>query len=94
MRYRIVRTKQYERDVKHMEKMGRYDLYKLDAVLDVLAAGKKLHSQHRDHRLQGIYRAFRECRITSDWLLVYRHDGHRLILFLTRTGRHTDVFEE
>lgn len=94
MRYRVVRTKQYERDVRHVKKMGRYDLRRLDAVIDILAAGKQLHPQHRDHKLQGKYRAFKECRIESDWLLVYRHDEDRLILFLIRTGRHTDLFEE
>ena len=28
-----------------------------------------------------------------DWLLVYRVDGEDLILFLFRTGSHTDLFD-
>ena len=36
---------------------------------------------------------FRECHIRPDWLLVYRVDGEDLILFLFRTGSHTDLFD-
>ncbi|WP_299296933.1 type II toxin-antitoxin system mRNA interferase toxin, RelE/StbE family, partial [uncultured Mobiluncus sp.] len=36
---------------------------------------------------------FRECHIKPDWLLIYRIDGNRLILFLNRTGSHADLFE-
>ena len=35
----------------------------------------------------------RECHIRPDWLLVYRVDGEDLILFLFRTGSHTDLFD-
>jgi len=34
----------------------------------------------------------RECHITPDWLLIYEVDGDELILYLTRTGSHSDLF--
>lgn len=30
--------------------------------------------------------------ITPDWLLVYEIDGKKLLLYLTRTGTHSDLF--
>lgn len=51
-----------------------------------------LAAQHHDHRLSGNYSAFRECHIEPDWLLLYRQDEKELILFLFRTGSHSDLF--
>jgi len=31
--------------------------------------------------------------ITPDWLLVYEIDNGELILYLTRTGTHSDLFQ-
>ena len=30
--------------------------------------------------------------IRPDWLLIYEVDGDELILYLTRTGSHSDLF--
>ncbi|HJD32133.1 MAG TPA: type II toxin-antitoxin system YafQ family toxin [Candidatus Eisenbergiella stercorigallinarum] len=34
----------------------------------------------------------RECHITPDWLLIYEIHEKDLILLLTRTGTHSDLF--
>ena len=60
---------------------------------DQLAAGQPLPDKNRDHALTGDSIGFRECHIRPDWLLVYRVDGEDLILFLFRTGSHTDLFD-
>ena len=45
---------------------------------------------NKDHNLTGNYAGFRECHVTTDWLLIYRHsDGY---LELYRTGTHSDLF--
>ena len=44
------------------------------------------------HQLVGDYGGCRECHIAPDWLLVYEIDGTELILYLTRTGTHSDLF--
>ncbi|MCI8606023.1 MAG: type II toxin-antitoxin system mRNA interferase toxin, RelE/StbE family [Hungatella sp.] len=32
---------------------------------------------NKDHNLTGNYAGFRECHVTTDWLLIYRHsDGY------------------
>lgn len=69
------------------------DLDALNAIVDQLAAGQPLPDKNRDHALTGDSIGFRECHIRPDWLLVYRVDGEDLILFLFRTGSHTDLFD-
>ena len=49
--------------------------------------------KNRDHSLTGDYIGFRECHIQPDWLLVYRVDDEELMLFLSRTGTHSDLFD-
>ena len=74
--------------------MGRRgkDPSKLQAVLDKLVNQESLEAHHRDHRLTGNYRDYRECHIESDWLLIYRTTATELSL--VRTGTHSDLFKE
>ena len=65
----------------------------INAIVDQLAAGQPLPDKNRDHALTGDSIGFRECHIRPNWLLVYRVDGEDLILFLFRTGSHTDLFD-
>ena len=64
----------------------------LQQVINVLAAPAVLPPKNKDHCLTGSYVPHRECRIQPDWLLIYEVDGNELILYLTRTGSHSDLF--
>ena len=68
---------------------------KLDNTITLLASGKPLPPQYRDHQLKGNLKDDRECHVEGlpDWLLTYRKDKNRLILLLTGTGTHADLFE-
>ena len=81
----------FKRDFKRIVKRG-YDTRLLETVVDILASGKPLPDEYKDHDLQGDYKGCRECHITSDWLLVYEINKNTLILYLTRTGTHSDLF--
>ena len=48
--------------------------------------------ENRDHDLTGNWRGHRECHIQPDWLLIYRIEGDVLVLTLSRTGTHSDLF--
>lgn len=87
----IVLSNQFRKDLKLASKRG-YDLDLLNEVVDKIAAGTALPEKNRDHELTGNYIGFRECHIQPDWLLVYKIDNHELILFLSRTGTHSDLF--
>ena len=87
----IVLSNQFKKDLKLIVKRG-YKLEKLNKVVDKLASNIKLENKYRDHSLTGNYTGFRECQVEPDWLLVYRIYGNELILFLSRTGTHLDLF--
>ena len=89
--YRIRPTRKFQKDVKRLKKRG-YDLSSLTNVIQILADGKNLPPQNRDHALSGNYAGFRECHIAPDWLLIYEISEDTLFLYLTRTGSHSDLF--
>lgn len=64
----------------------------LQEVVDLLASGETLPDKYRDHSLTGDYNGYRECHVLPDWLLIYRIENDFLILGLTRTGTHSDLF--
>jgi len=51
-----------------------------------------LPEKNKDHALSGNWSGHREYHITPDWLLVYKLNVDILILTLTRTGAHSDLF--
>jgi len=91
MSLKVVWTTKFKRDYKRAMKRG-LDMNRLDEVIRTLAAGRELAVAHRDHALGGEWRGHRECHVQPDWLLIYYVDGERLVLTLTRTGTHGDLF--
>lgn len=91
MTYRIRPTSKFQKDLKRVERRG-YEISLLSDVIKRLAAGELLPPKYKDHALTGDYKGCRECHITPDWLLVYQIHDEELILILTRTGTHSDLF--
>lgn len=89
--YKLRPTGRFEKDIKRLKKRG-YDMALLSSVLRLLAAGEPLPPKNRDHALTGNFSGCRECHIAPDWLLIYELDGENLLLYLTRTGTHSDLF--
>ena len=81
----------FKRDYKRIVKRG-YDTRLLEKVIEMLAEQKPLPEKFRDHDLTGKYKGCRECHILPDWLLVYEVNNDELILYLIRTGSHSDLF--
>ena len=92
MTYRVKTTKQFDRDVERLRKQ-RFDLGELQAVVDLLIAGEVLPARYKDHALKGSLKAFRECHIVPDWLLIYMLKKKELILVLSRTGTHGELLK-
>ena len=91
MTYKIRPTARFQKDLKRVQRRG-YDMALLTEVIRILAAGETLPKSNRDHSLAGEYYGCRECHIAPDWLLIYEISGEDLILYLTRTGMHSDLF--
>lgn len=91
MKYAVKPTSKFQRDLKRAQKRG-YDISLLTDIIKKLANGEPLPEKNKDHSLSGDYAGCRECHITPDWLLIYEIDNGELILYLTRTGTHSDLF--
>lgn len=84
-------TTAFKRDYKRILRRG-LPAEKLHAVVARLREGLPLPPANRDHGLSGDFSGHRECHIAPDWLLVYKIHANLLILELTRTGSHADLF--
>jgi mRNA interferase YafQ len=87
-------SKTFRRSVRRVAKR-EYDMVKLEHTITLLATGDLLPPNYKDHPLKGSYQGYRECHVEgeNDWLLVYQKDDAKLILILTVTGTHTDLFD-
>lgn len=91
MSYEVKPSNQFKKDLKLAAKRG-YKIELLTEVIKKLANGEVLASKYKDHQLSGNFDSYRECHITPDWLLIYQISDNELILYLTRTGTHSDLF--
>jgi mRNA interferase YafQ len=87
-------TTRFRRNRRLLIKRG-YDMSKLEVTIDLLLKGDPMPPEYRDHTLKGNYVGYRECHVggEGDWLLVYKIHEDKLILVLTETGTHADLFE-
>ena len=93
MRMTIVPTNRFKKDLKKVVKRGN-DLRKINIVISKIANYEALDKKHQDHPLGGNWIGYRECHIEPDWLLIYKIENDFCVLTLTRTGSHSDLFEQ
>jgi len=84
-------SNRFKRDYSLLIRRG-YDVARLDAVIVSLLRQVSLEPKHRDHPLKGKWHGFRGCHVADDWVLIYKIDGGRLKLMLSRTGTHADIY--
>lgn len=87
----VAYTAQFKKDYKRAIKRN-LDINLLDDVIRALSHGEPLPVEKRDHALAGNWIGYRECHIQPNWLLVYYVENATLVLTLTRTGTHSDIF--
>lgn len=90
-KYTIKYTTQFKKDYK-LAKRRNMNLELLKNIITRLANGEPLEEKYKDHSLSGEWSGHRECHILPDWLLVYRIENDVLVLTLSRTGTHSDLF--
>lgn len=91
MKYKIIATKRFEKDVKRCKKRN-LPMDKLKKVILLREEFGKLPSEYKQHKLSGQYAGSWECHIMPDWLLIWTQDDDELVLVMTNTGSHSDVF--
>ena len=91
MKYKIIFTKKFDRDIKNLKKQNK-DLTELFKVINDISFGIVLDRKYNDHKLLGNFQDYRECHIENDFLLVYKIEKDKLILILYRAGTHSEIF--
>ena len=81
----------FKKDYKKILKR-HLNIHDMETVMDMLANEQPLPEKYKDHALSGNFKGCRECHIQPDWLLIYEINNNELILYLTRTGSHSDLF--
>ncbi len=90
-KYNINYTSTMKKDLKRAEKRG-YNMKEIAEIIFKLANDEPLEERYHDHSLEGNWEGHRELHICSDWLLIYQKKDNLLILELSRTGTHSDLF--
>ena len=91
MKYKVIPTNKFKKKYKLALKRGK-KIEKLHEVVELLVKDLDLPASLCDHELKGNWKNHRELHIESDWLLIYQKIEDLLILELTRTGSHADLF--
>lgn len=93
MTYGIRRTTQFKKDFNSCVKRG-LDINDFLVVIDLLQVGAVLPEKYQDHPLRSSkdYKNCRELHIQPNWFLVYKYSNENVLLYLIRTGTHSDLF--
>ncbi|MCA9361858.1 type II toxin-antitoxin system YafQ family toxin [Candidatus Kaiserbacteria bacterium] len=93
MRYTVHYTSRFKRSLKRVRQLPGFKPKRLKEVIKKLSAGEDLPSNFRDHQLTGNLKAFRECHLAPDILLIYQVDDGLLILVLVNISNHAQLFK-
>ena len=87
-KYIIYYGKKYKKAIK---KFDTQTLQEIKVIVEKLANGEMLESKYKDHKLKGVYSAFRECHIHPNLCLIYQKIDNLLVLILVDVGSHSDL---
>ena len=88
---KVFLTSAFRKEYKLMKKRG-YDMTLLKELIIKLSQEQPLEPKYKDHALSGNFVGLRECHIKPDWLLIYKIESDKLILVLSQTGTHANLF--
>ena len=95
-KYKVKWSSRFKKDYKLAIKRG-YDINLIDDVIKLIAEGnqqQRLIDDYDDHELSGDWKGHRELHILPDLLLIYHIQDDTLVLNLSRTGTHSDLFKK
>lgn len=95
-KYKVKWSSRFKKDYKLAIKCG-LNIELLDEVIRLIAKGnqkKQLIEEYDDHELSGDWKGHRELHVLPDWLLIYYISEDVLVLTLSRTGTHSDLFNK
>ena len=92
-KYTIKHSKAFKKALKKLKNDSKA-LAELEFVVDKLANDEKLAPKYQDHQLTGDLKAYRECHIRPNLLLIYEKQDDILILTCVNLGSHSRLFKK
>lgn len=89
---RIETVRAFDQDVKSLKRRHRDLSLMLAPIRAIVDGDREALVRYRDHALTGDWSGYRELHVAADWLLVYFIDDGGLILVLTRTSSHDELY--
>ena len=93
MKYKIIPSKRFEKDMKRCQKRG-YNMQLIKDAIMLLATTGTLPTEYKPHQLHGNRKGQWECHIQPDWLLIWEQYDQELVLVMLSTGTHSDLFNK
>ncbi|MDR0295997.1 MAG: type II toxin-antitoxin system YafQ family toxin [Prevotellaceae bacterium] len=90
--YGIYYTNEFKKQLKLMLKRGKNAGVMNNAIEILGNTGTLPIAPYRTHKLSGNLAGHWEAHLESDWLLVWKIDKNKIIIILTNTGTHSDLF--
>jgi mRNA interferase YafQ len=90
--YSIILTTRFKKDVKRARGFVLFPFDELNIVLQYLRKGEKIPAKFKDHQLTGELKAFRECHLLYDFMLMYQINHQEKTVYLARVGSHAQLF--
>jgi mRNA interferase YafQ len=84
-------SKNFKKDIEKARRQKK-DLALLSKVMYTLLSGKPLDPIFQDHPLKGQWGGYRDCHVTSDWVLIYRVLDDEQTIKFERLGSHAELF--
>ena len=93
MKYEIVSSNQFKKDLKLAQKRG-FDLSEFETVVNKLRNREPLEERFKDHPLSNNWKNHREFHLRPDLVVIYFIRQNELILEMVRMGTHSDLFKK
>jgi len=84
IQYRLFKTNSFKRSYKKLKLTDEEDLAYIDIIYNLLS-DIKLIDKYKDHQLKGNMKAFRECHIKPDLLLIWKENVENCNYFRSST---------
>ena len=89
--FKIITTNTFEKDAARCAKRG-LKINLLTKAIELLGENGSLPSDYKPHILSGKMQGYWECHLKADWLLIWLKNEDQKLIYLIRTGTHSDIF--
>ena len=90
--YEIYFTNEFKKQLSKMIKRGKNADVMNKAIETLGETGTLPVVPYRTHKLSGNFNNHWEAHLESDWLLIWKRDDIKILVVLTNTGTHADLF--